>query len=496
MGPAFGGARGNVPWPIVTAYERSTAMVHMRGIHPRGGGALVVLLLGLSACSLPDVQIRAHPDSGIRSQPNDVTTQPGDAGFGEVPGEPSTKREGGARDGGADKMVPDQKPSAADAGPMPQVADAEDAGPQAPQPDAGSGEMSRSPVAAGGPCRNGEATAWGPCDPVSQCGCGPGEHCLLRTTNGKNTSFCGQRGTAPGGAYCDDSQDCGEGVGCVSGVCALLCDPSREDCACSDDGSCKGYCAPSAGDYGFCFPFCDFAANSGCVAGQVCAIAFETRRTVCLVPNDADSCTRNDGNCDGPSGTRQCARDIDDAADCCASPADCCPSGCCPSIPDAECDPIAQCGCADGLRCQATRLNGRMTAKCSAPGDVPIGARCQNTQSCVGGANCVNGLCLPYCDLASEQCGCDPAGDVSCAGYCFSINAPGVGACFRRCDFDANTGCPSDQVCSGIFDATGVCTTTFSPEACPKNNNRCDGPSGTRLCASDDDDAAECAAPP
>ena len=151
----------------------------------------------------------------------------------------------------------------------------------------------------------------GPCDPLTQCGCQAGLHCLARAgEQGGLETVCRRPGEIPTGTPC--AGGCEAGAICYhptrdhEGVCARWCDPRYP-------ASCDGRCEYVADWLGVCLPRCDAEARTGCLGDIPCV---ETPSGgICRPPYRRGNCPvelQGNAACDGPSGSGRCAEDADD----------------------------------------------------------------------------------------------------------------------------------------------------------------------------------------
>lgn len=319
------------------------------------------------------------------------------------------------------------------------------------------------------------ALSSGACDLVAQCGCEPGWHCQDRGTG----PACFAGGSRAAGAACSADADCGEGTGCLDGLCKRYC---------TSDSECEGgLCRPStlhaaaASTQRACLTRCDFAADA-CQDGARCAqlresspVPFAADGSFCVAP--LRECA-TDQRCDEPAwGTRLCEAGSD-AADCrCES-----------SVPDAACDLISQCGCAPGLHCALGSVDGaRVSLRCVADRAEPkkLGELCSDEAECGPGHSCWRGLCEKYCRT-----------DADCGGSsCIALTNPevvvGVRVCTIACSFESERECAPGSRCVHAPDGHDYCFIPRTP--CPyANDGTCDEASGgSRICA-DGTDTGDC----
>jgi hypothetical protein len=117
----------------------------------------------------------------------------------------------------------------------------------------------------------------GPCEIVEQCGCDPGQRCVLDYSGGgRPIEKCVAVGTDPFGAPCDDGVDnCETGSECF-GFGEIICSPfcySDHDCPGGWDCSCGPTGLTPDDDYRVCCqpPIrCDPFTAEGCPDGDAC----------------------------------------------------------------------------------------------------------------------------------------------------------------------------------------------------------------------------------
>lgn len=74
---------------------------------------------------------------------------------------------------------------------------------------------------------------------------------------------------------------------------------------------------------------------------------------------------------------------------------------CTPPAASGECDPVAQCGCAEGQNCIFTGAVDGQTV-CTPAGSKPAFRACDNNGDCQAGSGCVSGVCKPFCATDAE----------------------------------------------------------------------------------------------
>jgi hypothetical protein len=162
------------------------------------------------------------------------------------------------------------------------------------------------------------------------------------------------------------------------------CDLVRQ-CGCPDGQRCQvaeGAGGPTCTEPGSLAPGSACQSAAACPAGQTCDDG------VCGAPKDPCPSVE-DGTCDEAKGTGRCAEGSD-AKGC----------GCQPSLPDATCDLVTQCGCAKGRTCMP-EAGG---AICTEPrtSSTEIGDRCTTNEDCRAGLACNYGTCQPFCATDRE----------------------------------------------------------------------------------------------
>lgn len=126
-----------------------------------------------------------------------------------------------------------------------------------------------------------------------------------------------------------------------------------------------------------------------------------------------------------------------------------------------ECDPLADTGCAEGMRCVITRLARPTLVGCRPPGAVGIASPCTAADACARGLQCLNGSCFRPCCVRAGDGPCQRVGDRTIASSCGVYTGDGlVLGCTipGQCDHRAQTGCGAGQQC--------LPTTTIGEAAC------------------------------
>ena len=151
-------------------------------------------------------------------------------------------------------------------------------------------------------------------------------------------------------------------------------------------------------------------------------------------------------------------------------------------IPDgADCDPVAQCGCAEGNTCRAVGDGER--PRCEKTGPLAPWSACSVGTQCSAGQTCDRGSCRPYC--ASDD-DCD-------AGTCVPARAPDgqlskkLSVCWKRCEpGEQDAPCADGTACRTVKnpfgDSGSYCVAPLDP--CPTvEDGVCDDPGGNGTCA-------------
>lgn len=331
------------------------------------------------------------------------------------------------------------------------------------------------------------------CDLVRQCGCDSDvaqceavgdlarAKCVLRSPNPK-----------PAWAACNQPSQCPAGQGCDRGTCRPYC---------HDDEDCAGdSCVPArqangelSNDVSVCWKRCQIGESSDCAEGTSCRSVrtpFTNIGTYCVAPL-LDCPSVEDGICDEVSenGPPLCASNTD-VKDC----------TCKPPVPEAKCDPFAQCGCALNQTCLILYSSERqLTVTCENAGSAGFDSPCATNSDCAVGLSCnaLSHRCGKYCSTDSD-CG---------AGACAPLpEFDRRGRCINACDKQDPEPCGEGEHCiqidtnrvifqegfvhkSGSFCHAGV----IPASSCPKDGI-CDDPSGTGLCEAGADRADCCPA--
>lgn len=162
------------------------------------------------------------------------------------------------------------------------------------------------------------------------------------------------------------------------------------------------------------------------------------------------------------------------------------------------CGTLPQCGCTGGKNCDVTKVDG--TTSCVAGGTISKNGKCTKIGECAVGFSCVAGLCLPFCNSASD---CSGSGSPRCqavmytpTGSTTSKPIPGFNVCEQQCDpvspssvCGSGVGCAlvsstGDTTCLAAGSATGpgACTSdvfacapgyTCVPAAAPSTGSDC-----------------------
>ena len=341
--------------------------------------------------------------------------------------------------------------------------------------DAGSGEdagVDRSPAADGGrmSCAplHGQA-----CDLITQCGCGPDQHCQALGVSQKPR--CVDPGALEPGSVCVGSADCPRGQTCDDRVCRAYC---KTDADCKG-GSCVAahVSDPKSTGVNVCWTKCQVAKADACGPGARCRSLQPERGSkgnYCAAP--ADPCpTTDNGRCDDSRGTGECV-DGSDRRDC----------DCRPKLPDATCDLIEQCGCAKGSACfPVAGAQGSYSVTCLEwTGSKPTGERCEQASECAPGQLCQFGRCTRLCD-SDEQCA---------QGRCLAVDLTSkhdanIRTCYQSCDRTDPNSCSGGTQCAHFdqrFKVMGdFCIQPSSP--CFESDRVCDEPAGSGICAPDTD---------
>jgi hypothetical protein len=171
---------------------------------------------------------------------------------------------------------------------------------------------------------------------------------------------------------------------------------------------------------------------------------------------------------------------------------------CTPTVADATCNAVAQCGCAAGKSCGVLAITGStLQLGCVNPGTIATGAAC-TSETCVAGDTCVGSVCRRFC--AKD-------GDCGDKGHCITANTDdanatpiqGLSACFSGCTVDADcaTGCcrplssaPSaGKLCLG---ADACCAAAGA--SCTSGGDCCGFAAGDAVCVTESAGGAICRA--
>jgi hypothetical protein len=320
-----------------------------------------------------------------------------------------------------------------------------------------------------------------PCDPLNQCGCARGLSCQVQALDkdlsednvSTLTAVCVKPGTKKLYEECVDGSECGLGLTCdlTTRLCVNYC-YSKAQCK---DGACKRMRNNDDLELGECTPRCSRSSGAPCVAGTRCATFagstawsyFDEVGDYCWQPTSA--CPQNDV-CDEPQGTGICVAGSD-------------PQDCCGAPPGGECNHVTGCGC-EGMpntRC-IVFFSSPMCLEGTETEAEPFSTCGPDTDSCPVGYGCHESVCRKYCATKAD---CNE--EATCYMFLRSGRAVnGVGACFNRCDFDAENTCPEGQLCILRNAPNAYCGVPW--ENCPASyigNGVCDDvrPGGTRICA-------------
>ncbi|MCC6750885.1 MAG: hypothetical protein IT371_24720 [Deltaproteobacteria bacterium] len=287
-----------------------------------------------------------------------------------------------------------------------------------------------------------------------------GKGCVTSCTEGAGCQgdlVCVDGRCAAAPSPCTDEAGCGEGAYCDSGVC-------RKTGRCKAPAECARFgqgfeCDPG----GSCVPpvatppaLCQSGAACGdgmCVSGQcgACQGDCGSAKTCELDRHCGAGRACLDGKC-----TSACA-----GPEACGSGQVCRAKVCVPD-PSPACQTSAQCGagkaCVNNLclpECTATGLCGRPTDLCGAVIQLASGSsvrvcradhrarpECAISANCVGGGQCVNGICRTVCEKPADCAGCKDGPVCGKGGYCMTQleAAPQCGA---------SVGCADGKSCLG-----------------------------------------------
>jgi cysteine-rich repeat protein len=274
----------------------------------------------------------------------------------------------------------------------------------------GTSECGDGAIANGEDCDDDNTANGDGCD--ADCDIEAGWECAGSPSN--CNLLCGN-GVVDPGEDCDGGPDCDANCNDIIPVsCTLMpqsgC-PANQACDIADaagNGACRAITANGTAD-----SLCN-TADTACAAGYTCV---EQSATV-------DTCTKmchTDGQCNG-AGAR-CVLELIDGTT--GEP-----------IPGIEictnaCDPVAQSGCANGLRCIAFSMTDGDATDCTPPGNRQTDQTCSDTNECIAGDICVdtgtNSFCLEYCEVGIDTC----AGSLTCIGFTdpMLIGGTEYGAC-------------------------------------------------------------------
>jgi hypothetical protein len=146
----------------------------------------------------------------------------------------------------------------------------------------------------------------------------------------------------------------------------------------------------------------------------------------------------------------------------------------------AECDPVRQCGCSEGLHCQ---VRGReLRPRCVYAGTLPPWAACNVDTQCPAGQTCDRGSCRSYCgedgDCQGDTC-LPAAGDAG-------IPLQDLKVCWKRCSLEKPDICAEGTTCRRTRTPWAgmdlFCVAPYDP--CPTTEDGvCDEPEGKGSCA-------------
>lgn len=294
-------------------------------------------ILALSACTLPDVRVgpstsaegqqRSPADAGDHNDSSDDSTADSSARESasradaastptdkEDAGDGRSKDEASGADAGASRSQEDAGLQA-DRGGAAEQTEPSTGGDSADAPTRCSGAECATSTSAPEECAQagvdvfdccpGLAEEYGralACDPYTNCGCKKGEACYVSNNGVTASATCYREGTTPHGQACShDHRYCAGGSSCNDGVCSPYCDPR-------DPTTCSGDCiATAAVNLGYCFDTCNYPSDLLCASGLTCA-----QFGICINPWPTCDFHKNNGTCDGPSGSRYCLNDEDD----------------------------------------------------------------------------------------------------------------------------------------------------------------------------------------
>lgn len=224
-----------------------------------------------------------------------------------------------------------------------------------------------------------------------------------------------------GGAKCNTSCDCPEGLVCVNGTCK-----EKMDMNCtSEPCPCGYYCALN--------PFGVNTCQKGCVENCDCpasAPICNRDKRECVVQTEFD-CKGDDRNC--PCMQRcvegRCVKSdelCDNSCECKNPLREVCINGVCSGKVD-KCLNDSECPC--DMSCQEGKCVTR--------------AKCSNSCDCAKGEVCRNGICIPY----TSDMGCNDDKDCPCNYACINGDCRSIGPvpCTYSCD------CPENMICQNGF---------------------------------------------
>ena len=318
------------------------------------------------------------------------------------------------------------------------------------------------------------------CDLVTQCGCKAGEHC--QALGFPPRPSCVKPGPRAPGSTCSTAAECPRGQTCDHRTCRAYC---RTDADC-EDGRCVEVESANTASTGInvCWERCRAGEVEACGPNARCRSLQPPRGAegeYCAAPADPCPYVEN-GVCDEAKGTGECAAGTD-RRDC----------ACEPSLPDATCDLIDQCGCAKGSACFPVSTEpGRYSATCAPwSGTKKQNEPCSEAAECAPGHLCrFNGLCTRLCESEVECPG----------GVCLPIDLGSsetgeLKSCHWTCD-RAKPACGPHAQCVEFDDRFKVrgafCSVPL--QKCFENDGVCDEPEGSGICA-DGTDPVDCCRP-
>lgn len=155
------------------------------------------------------------------------------------------------------------------------------------------------------------------CELLTQCGCFKAQACRTEGASvfGDVDTACGEIGTIPIGATCEDSAQCEKGAICAQSICRQLCNDSWLGRC--QSGQCEALTFPNgrrANNVGICRePPCDWNTQEPCRRSEVCA-QLGTATECYVQPIRCPDILLDNGVCDEL--TRICAPNSDSDADC------------------------------------------------------------------------------------------------------------------------------------------------------------------------------------